>query len=283
MECGREFPTSSSETVRPEDWTLLEVSAPAPDGAVEFDIGLYFNGEGSAWWDDAQVEIAGRKLELKREPITEVAPLEGGARGVVARIGERSLALITGGEPVQVGGDLIAHDGAFLALAPDDDDRRYVYLQAGRSVQVEGETMLEVQGERPLTVAIWWGDEPGTLHIRAQDSLAPHAPALEAGQVRLTIRAMDRQPITRAFVGDVEVPVARDGERYDWVRAEVDRTVGVLSMSGGRRAAGVMLAITLIAQECAPQRCEAMDEVGRWQDLRGTLTSVRIRRTALGC
>jgi hypothetical protein len=73
--------------------------------------------------------------------------------------------------------------------------------------------MLEVQGERPLTVAIWWGDEPGTLHIRAQDSLAPHAPALEAGQVRLTICAMD-QPITRAFVGDVEVPVARDGERY---------------------------------------------------------------------
>lgn len=47
-------------------------------------------------------------------------------------------------------------------------------------------------------------------------------------------------------------------------------------MSGGRRAvAGAMLAITLIAQECAPQRCEAMDEVGRRQIWEGTLTSVR--------
>ncbi len=211
---GKCFTTSSSETVRPEDWTLLEVSAPAPEGAIEFDIGLYFNGEGSAWWDDAQVEIAGRKLDLKREPITEVTPLESGARGVMARIGERSLALITGGAPVQVGGDLISHDGTFLMLAPEGGDWHSLYLQEGRVVRVEGETILQIGGDRPLTVALWRDAEPGTIHVRAQESLAPHAPALDPAQVRLTVLSTDRHPITRAFIGDVEVPVARDGERY---------------------------------------------------------------------
>lgn len=211
---GKCFTTSSTETIRPEDWTRLEVSAPAPDGAVEFDIGLYFSGEGSAWWDDAEVEVEGREIEVTRAPISEVTPLGGGERGVMARVGERSLALITAGGSVEVGGDLVAHDGAYLALVPEDGGWRSIYLQAGRSVQVEGETVLEVEGGRPLTVAIWRGAEPGTVHVRAQDSLAPHAPALEPGQVRVTVLSTDRHPITRAFIGEVEVPVARAGERY---------------------------------------------------------------------
>ena len=85
-------------------------------------------------------------------------------------------------------------------------------MQGGRSLQVDGDALLQVAGDEPLTVAVWRGDEPGTIHVQAQQSLAPHAPALDPAQISLTV--MSSSPITRVLCGDAELSVRRDGERY---------------------------------------------------------------------
>ena len=211
---GKFFSSTSTETVAPEDWTLLSLDEPAPDGAVEMDIGLYYSGDGSAWWDDAAIEVEGAALDLVRAPIDEVTPLEDGARGLTARIGERTLALVTMGGPVTIAGGAVEHDGAFAAMAFDAGEWQYLYVQEGWSLQVEGDTLLAVAGDEPLSVAVWRGEEPETIHVHAQASLEPHAPALDPAQVHLTVMSSSRMPITRALVGGTEVPVTRDGERY---------------------------------------------------------------------
>jgi len=206
------FTTAGTDTVTPADWTLLEVEAIAPDKAVQIDIGLYYSGDGSAWWDDAAIEVEGQAIEVVREPISDVTPLTGGARGISARIGERSLALITAGDAVEVGESVIEHDGAFAAVCEEDGEWRYLYLQAGTTLSIDGLAGLQADMGGPISVAVWRGGEPGTVHVLAQPSLEPHAPAAAAGDIRLTIRSA--APITRALVGGSEISVTRDGDVY---------------------------------------------------------------------
>ncbi|MGD9495475.1 MAG: heparinase II/III family protein [Armatimonadota bacterium] len=209
---GKAFSTPGTEVVAPDDWTLLEVEAVAPDKAVEVDFGLYYSGEGSVWWDDAQIEIEGQEVSVVRPPISAVAPLDEGARGMTARVGSRQLALVTAGGPVEVAGETVEHDGAFAAMAFEGEAWRYLYLQAGTALSRQGEALLRADMDGPVSVAVWRGDEPGTVHMHVQASLEPHAPAVAARDVRLVLRSAT--PITRALVDGVEVLVARDGDRY---------------------------------------------------------------------
>lgn len=202
----------STETVTPEQWTLLELEETVPEGVLEFDIGLYYSGDGSAWWDDAHVEVEGQEMDVVREPISKVTPLEDGARGIFARIGDRTLAVLTAGGPVEVEQKTVEHDGTFAAMALEAEDWRYLYLQEGRSLRIDGASMLETKAEGIAALAVWRDEEPGTVRIYAQPSLEPHPPALEADRLQVMVRSS--VPITRAMYGDTELSINRDGDLY---------------------------------------------------------------------
>lgn len=189
-DAGKCFATSGTDTAAPEDWTLLEVEAAAPEGAVEADIGLYFSDPtGSGWWDDATLEADIEREEIAREPISDVTPLEDGARGIAATVGDERLALITAGGPADIGDATIAHDGVFAAVvlggAPDDvqagapglQSWRMLYLQGGSELSINGRPVLTLPS--PATIAVW-RDEAGEVRARMHESLAPHAAPVQA-------------------------------------------------------------------------------------------------------
>ncbi len=172
------FATQSSAEAAPEDWTKLEVEGVAPEGTVGADIGLYFNDPtGVGWWDDATLEAEIDRVEIVREPASDVTPLEGGARGMAATVGAERLAVVTAGGPVDVGGATIEHDGAFAAVTFGEGGWRMLYLQGGTELSIDGNVVLTLP-ER-ATIAVW-RDDAGEVHSKVHTSLAPHAEAVEA-------------------------------------------------------------------------------------------------------
>ncbi|MGI5817859.1 MAG: heparinase II/III domain-containing protein [Armatimonadota bacterium] len=174
---GRCFATSGTERAAPEDWMKLEVEAIVPEDAVAADIGLYFSdATGSSWWDDATLEAEIDREPVVREPLSDVTPLEGGARGMAATVGAQRLALVTAGGPVDVGGATIAHDGRFAAVSLTGEGWRTLYLQDGTTLSIDGQPVLTLP--EAATIAVW-RDEAGEVRTKTHDSLAPHAEAVE--------------------------------------------------------------------------------------------------------
>ncbi|MEA3401953.1 MAG: heparinase II/III family protein [Armatimonadota bacterium] len=207
---GDAFEVVSTDTVAPEDWRRMEVETVAPEGTVAIDIGLYFRGDGVGWWDDAEIEADVTWDTVSRPPIRDVAPLDGGGRGITATVGDRQYVLVTAGEPVAVGESSIEHDGAFAAICREGDRARWVYLQRGTSLTIDGEAVLQAGMDEPVTVAVWRGDEPGVAHLRMQRSLQPHAPAVHPGAIRLRLRLAE--PVERVMASGQELPVTGDGD-----------------------------------------------------------------------
>jgi hypothetical protein len=206
------FSVIDTDTVRPEEWTLLEVDTTVPEDAVEAGIGLYYRGDGAGWWDDAMMEVESQAVEIDRPPVGDVSALHGGRRGLTARIGERTLAVITRGDAVEVDGMTVAHDGDFAALSIDDTGWRSCYVQQGSALSIDGETVLDAQADAPVSVAVWRTDERGVIGVRMQQSLEPHAPAMGPDTMRLRVRS--DEPIERAVSGDRELPVMREGDLW---------------------------------------------------------------------
>lgn len=189
------FATDQTEQVAPEQWTLLEIEAVAPEGAVEADIGLYFSDPtGTGWWDDASLDSDAEREEIVRAPISDVTPLDDGARGMTALVGDERVAVITAGDAIDIGGATVMHDGTFAAIvisgagndvqagAPGPQDWSRIHLQHGMQVLIDGEPVLTL--EQPATIAVW-RDESGEVHARVQNSLAPHAEAVPADEIDL--------------------------------------------------------------------------------------------------
>lgn len=177
------FATSGTDPVGPEEWTQLEVEAVAPEGAVEADIGLYFNDPtGTGWWDDAALETDAEREEIVRQPISDVTPLGDGQRGMAATVGGERLAVVTAGDAIDIGGATIVHDGAFAAVTLAEDGWRLLYLQGGTMLWVDGEAVLTLP--EAATVAVW-RDDAGEVHAKMHTSLAPHAEAVPAEEVDL--------------------------------------------------------------------------------------------------
>ena len=157
---------------------MLEVEGVAPEGTVGADIGLYFNDPtGVGWWDDATLEAEIEREEIVREPISDVTPLEGGARGMAATIGAERIAVITSGDAIDIGGATVMHDGRFAAVSLTEGGWNSIYLQDGMQVLIDGRPILTL--EQPATIAVW-RDDAGEVRAKVHTSLAPHAEAAEA-------------------------------------------------------------------------------------------------------
>jgi hypothetical protein len=177
------FATAQTDQVAPEEWTRLEVEAVAPEGAIMADVGLYFNDPtGTGWWDDVTLETDAEREEITREPLSEVMPLEGGARGMAATVGDERLAVITAGDAIDIGGATVMHDGAFAAVTLGEGGWESIYLQEGMQVVIDGEPAVTL--EEPATIALW-RDETGEVQAKMQTSLAPHAEPVPAGKIDL--------------------------------------------------------------------------------------------------
>ncbi len=198
------FATEALEAEPSADWTQLEVSGVAPEGAVTADIGLYFSGEGSVWWDDVTLESDAEREKIVRDPISNVTPLVGGERGITATVGDRELAVITSGDAIEVNGRSVEHDGSFAAICMVDGRWRSLYLQEGTRLSIDGETVLATGTEDPITLVVWREDD-GEVHAQAQSSLEPHAPAIPAAEIRLGVRS--DAPIEGILVGGERLPV----------------------------------------------------------------------------
>ncbi|MGC9316640.1 MAG: hypothetical protein ACP5KN_01220, partial [Armatimonadota bacterium] len=207
---GDAFEVMGTDTTAPEEWTRVEVEAVAPEGTVAMDIGLYFSGDGVGWWDDAQIEADVRRESVPRPPIRDVAPVDGGERGVTAAVGDREYLLVTAGGPVEVGESSIEHDGTFAAICREGGQVRWLYLQAGTSLTIDGEAVMRTMMDEPVTVAVWRGGGRGVAHLRMQRSLQPHAPVADPGAIRLRLR-LD-EPVERVMTGGQELPLTRDGD-----------------------------------------------------------------------
>lgn len=172
------FATEGTGDLAPEDWTQVEVTGAAPEGATGADIGLYFTDPtGVVWWDDVVLEADIERDVVVRAPLSGVTPLEEGARGIAATVGDERLAVVTAGGPVEIGGATIAHDGAFAAVTLADGGWSTLYLQGGTQLSIDGETVLTLPAQGTISV---WRDEAGEIRSQMYESLAPHAEPVEA-------------------------------------------------------------------------------------------------------
>ncbi|MFW5867249.1 MAG: heparinase II/III domain-containing protein [Armatimonadota bacterium] len=177
------FATDSTDASGPEEWTLVELEAVAPEGAMEADIGLYFSDPtGVGWWDDVRLETDAERVEIVREGVGDVTPLEGGARGMAATVGDERVAVVTSGDAIDIGGATIAHDGEFAAVTMTEDGWRTLYLQGGSTLSIDGEEVLALP--EMATIALWH-DEAGEVQATMRTSLAPHAEDVPADEIDL--------------------------------------------------------------------------------------------------
>ena len=112
-----------------------------------------------------------------REPLSDVTPLEEGARGIAATVGDERIAVVTAGGPIEIGGATIAHDGAFAAVTLVDGGWSTLYLQDGTQLSIDGETVLTLPEAGTVSV---WRDDAGEIRSRMYESLAPHAAPVRA-------------------------------------------------------------------------------------------------------
>lgn len=180
------FKTLTTEKGAPEDWTHLQLDVVAPEGTQTACIGLYYSGDGSGWFDDATFDIVGGMEVVEPTPRATVEPIEGGARGVLIDVDGERVALVTAGGPVVVGENhIVEHDGEF-AVVSLGDPWRYVYLQAGTRLSINGQPALSVTAGGPLA-AVAWRDGDGQIRLHAQDSLVPHTEPLADAEARVTV------------------------------------------------------------------------------------------------
>lgn len=204
----RSFAQERSQELRPDDWTLVEVEAVAPEGTVSVCMGLNYFGDGVGWYDDASFEMLDQLQErLQAGEMPRVTSLADGQRGVTAILDQTRMTLLTAGGPVQAGEQMIQHDGTFAALS-SETSWSYVYLQEGRFLAVNGQEIIRVAGQEPATVAVWRG-QGGQVHVLMADSLIPHSPARAPEDVMLQV--FSSEPITGAYCGDTALSVKADG------------------------------------------------------------------------
>jgi len=195
----------------PTDWTKIELEAVAPEGTENVCLALNYVGDGQAWYDDVSFEIMDEAQPPQQTAeLPEVSALEDGARGVTAMLGGTQFALLTAGGPIEAGERIFIHDGTFAAISADTG-WNYAYLQEGTFLEANGNRIIAVDREEPVTVAIWRG-ENDSVHVLMTDSLVPHAPRLAASEVHLKV--FSTRPIKQAYCGPTKLLLKAAGNIY---------------------------------------------------------------------
>ncbi len=211
FDAKKSFRQVNSGGMTPTDWTKIELQGTAPEGTERVCLALNYSGDGQAWYDDVTFEILDPPATPQQSAeLPEVTALEDGARGLTATLAGTQFALLTAGGPIQAGDHLFAHDGSFAAISTDTS-WHCAYLQEGTFLEANGNRIIAVDRDQPVTVALWRGDN-NTVQVLMADSLVPHAPPVPASDIKLQV--FSSRPIEHAYSGATELSLKTDGNIY---------------------------------------------------------------------